>query len=147
LKDSLMSRVVNTDGTGKARNQHMRTAAEMLRRLSQKPEIDAEARDLAAALVYALRGVDETVEEAMVAWEKRNYWNKVEQFRAQWVWAGSASARLEEIVRAGAWESLPMQMVGLSGHFAAITISKFMRGPETWQGAYERLLAERTARG
>ena len=33
-----MSRVINTDGPGKRRNQLMRTCAELLRRLSQKQE-------------------------------------------------------------------------------------------------------------
>ena len=31
-----MGRVINTDSTGKQRNQSMRTGAELLRRLSQK---------------------------------------------------------------------------------------------------------------
>ncbi len=35
-----MGRVINTDSTGKQRNQQMRTAAEILRRLSQKQALD-----------------------------------------------------------------------------------------------------------
>src|ERR1700682_3666355 len=47
-----MSRAINTDSVGKARNQHMRTAAEVIRRLSQKTELDAEVKDMAAQLVF-----------------------------------------------------------------------------------------------
>jgi hypothetical protein len=137
-----MSRVVNPDSVGKARNQHMRTAAEMIRRLSQKPDFDDETKDMAALLVYCFKEIENGIEESMIAWEKRNYWNKVEQFRNQWIWVGSAAARLEQVIRAGAWEQLPPQLAGLFEHFAGITITKFTRSPEAWNGAYERLMKD-----
>jgi len=138
-----MSRVVNTDSVGKARNQHMRTAAEMIRRLSQKEEFDAEAKDMIASLVFCFREIEDGIEEAMLAWEKRNYWNKVEQFRAQWTWVGTAAARLEQIIRSEAWDQLPAQLAGLFGHFSEITINKFTRDSDAWEGAYDRLMRER----
>src|SRR5258708_36807641 len=138
-----MSRVVNTDSVGKARNQHMRTAAEVMRRLSQKADLDDEAKDMVASLVYCFREIEDGIEESMVAWEKRNYWNKVEQFRTQWTWVGLAAANLERMIRADSWEQLPAQLVSLFGHFSDITISKFTRSEEAWKGAYARLTQER----
>jgi len=135
-----MSRVIQTDGFGKQRNQAMRTAAELLRRLSQKPAIDAEARDMAAALVFCFKDIENGVEDAMVAWEKRNYWNKVEQFRTQWIWVGLAAARLEQLIREEKWEDLPQYLLTLFTHFSEITITKFTRGADAWEGAYDRLL-------
>jgi len=137
-----MSRVVNTDSVGKARNQRMRTAAEVLRRLSQKTELDDEAKDMAALLVFCFREIDDGIEESMVAWEKRNYWNKVEQFRQQWTWVGRASATLDNLIRTSAWDQLPAQLAGLFSHFSDITISKFTRDSEAWEGAYQRLMGE-----
>jgi hypothetical protein len=121
----------------------MRTAAEILRRLSQKASLDDEAKDMAASLVFCFREIEDGIEEAMVAWEKRNYWNKVEQFRAQWVWVGTAAAQLENLIRSEAWEQLPVQMVTLFGHFSDITINKFTRGADAWEGAYQKLIGER----
>jgi hypothetical protein len=144
---NLMSRVINPERAGKLRNQHMRTAAELLRRLGQKPEVDAEARDMVATLIYCFREIEDGIEVSMQAWEKRNYWNKVEQFRAQWSWLSAACGRLEELVRTGAWEQLPMHILPLLPHFVTITINKFTRTPETWAGAYERLMAEYAQQG
>ena len=138
-----MSRVVNIDSVGKARNQQMRTAAEVMRRLSQKPDFDDEAKDMVACLVFCFREIEDGIEEAMVAWEKRNYWNKVEQFRAQWTWVGQASAKLEQIIRAETWDQLPAQLAGLFAHFSDITINKLTRDSNAWQGSYDRLIAER----
>jgi dGTP triphosphohydrolase len=137
-----MSRVVNTDSVGKARNQQMRTAAEIIRRLSQKAELDAEVKDMAASLVYCFREIEDGIEEAMVAWEKRNYWNKVEQFRSQWTWVGRASAQLEQVIRSDAWDQLPAQLAGLFAHFSDITINKFTRNSDAWEGCYDKLLRE-----
>ncbi len=137
-----MSRVINTDSVGKQRNQQMRTAAELLRHLSQKNEIDDEARDMAAALVLCFKGIEDGIEEAMLAWEKRNYWNKVEEFRAQWTWVGAAAARLENLIRTDGWDQLPMQLMGLLKYFSDITISKFTRGADAWTGAYAKLMKD-----
>lgn len=138
-----MSRVVNTDSIGKQRNQLVRTAAELLRHLTQKAQtgqIDAEAKDMFAALVLTLKEIEANVEEAMIAWEKRNYWNKVEEFRSQWIWAGMSAAQLEMLIRADQWEQLPAQLMPLFKHFAEINITRFTRTAETWQGAYDKLI-------
>lgn len=137
-----MSRVVNTDGPGKRRNQLMRTAAEVLRLLSQKTEFDAEARDMASLLVYCLRQIDAGIDDSALAWEKRDYWVKAEQFRARWAWAGRAAEQLNLLVSGGQWDQLPSVLAGLLPHFTEIKIVKLTRNPELWQGAYERLMAE-----
>lgn len=137
-----MSRVVNINNPSKIRNQLMRTAAELLRHLSQKAELDNEAKDMAALLVFCLRGIDDGIEASAEVWEKRDYWIKAEQLRQRWVWTGNASARLENVIRTEAWESLPAVMASLFEHFADIKITKFTRDPEEWRGAYQRLREE-----
>ena len=75
-----MGRVVNTDSAGAERNRLRRTIAEALRLLGQKQTIDAEARDLAALIVYSLRGIAQGVDTSAAAWEKRDYYMKAEAF-------------------------------------------------------------------
>jgi hypothetical protein len=140
-----MSRVVNVDGPGKLRNQLMRTSAEVIRLLSQKTTLDEEACDMAALLVYCLREIDEGIDDSALAWEKRDYWVKAEQFRARWAWAGKAAAELDVVVVGGAWEQLPMILARLLPHFTEIKIVKLTRNSTLWRGAYQRLMSERAA--
>jgi hypothetical protein len=140
-----MSRVVNPNNPGKVRNQLMRTAAELLRHLSQKAELDAEAKDMAALLVFCLRDIEDGIEASAIAWERRDYWVKAEQLRQRWVWAGNSSARLENVIRNDSWETLPGIMVNLFEHFADIKITKFTRDSAEWDGAYQRLVDELSA--
>ena len=137
-----MSRVINVDSPGKLRSQLMRTAAEVIRRLSLKNEVDEEARDMAALLVYCFREIDTGIDQSVQAWEKRDYWVKAEKFRLQWAWVKQAETDLARILRDEEWDQLPLALVRLLPQFRAIKIAKFTRKPSLWQGSYQRLLQE-----
>src|SRR5690606_5470377 len=141
-----MGRVVNTNSTGKVRNQMMRTSAEMLRRLSQKQTLDDEARDMTALVVYCLRAVDEGIETSAEVWESRDYWLKADQLRDRWGWTGHAAARLEQLIRDDAWETLPAIMASLAEPFADIGMTKMPPPAEAGPGAYDRLIDELNSR-
>lgn len=140
-----MSRVVNTDSPGKRRNQHMRSCAELLRHLSQKSSMDAEARDMLAALIFVLNEIEDGLEESAAAWEKRDYWIKAEQFRQRWSWVGLHRDELRSLMQEEAWNDIPTQIVSLLPHFADIKVVKFTRTSALWDGMYEKLLQEQGA--
>lgn len=137
-----MSRVINTDSTGKQRNNLMRTIAEMLRRLSQKPAIDDEAKDMLALIVYCLRGIDEGIDSSAAAWEKRDYWMKADELRTRWAWTGAIAAQVEQIILKELWNDLPMMMVKLMPYFGDIDVNKLTRKESLWRGCYTRFLQE-----
>ncbi|PID85751.1 MAG: hypothetical protein CSB13_06455 [Chloroflexi bacterium] len=137
-----MSRIVNVNDPTKIRNQNRRSIAEILRRLSQKASIDAEAKDMTATLVYLLREIDEGVEKSAAAWEKRDYWLKAERFLREWEWAKETAVNVEDVIRHDAWDLLPELLAGLFPRFADIQLKKMTRKAALWQGNYNRLLAE-----
>jgi hypothetical protein len=139
-----MGRVINTDSTGKRRNQIMRTAAEILRRLSQKTEIDDEAKDMVASLVYLFRELDEGVEQSAQAWEKRDYWMKAEELRQRWGWPGRMAEQLQAIVHGDTWDNLPALMIKLLPYFNDIKITKLTKKESEWDGSYYRLMGEKS---
>ena len=137
-----MSRVISTQAPGKTRNQHRRTIAEALRRLSQKPRLDDEAKDLAVLIVLSLHSIADTVDQTITAGEKRDYWMKAERFREQWRWVEPTADELSGIVYEGQWKQLPVTLAQLMPHFADIKIKQMTRKPALWQGAYERFMRE-----
>lgn len=139
-----MSRVINTNNPGKRRNAFMRTCAEILRSLSQQKEVNAETKDMVAMLVYCLRGIDDTVEESIRAWEKRGYWKKADDFQQKWWWSSLMATSVEKLVRSADWEKLPEMMMKLFPHFSDIEINKMTRNPDEWAGTYEKLMGEKT---
>jgi len=137
-----MSRVIHTKSPGKIRNQHRRTIAEALRRLSQKSQLDDESKDLTALILFCLHGMADTVDRAIEAWEKRDYWMKAERFREQWRWLDPAADELGVVIHEGRWDQLPPILAGLMPHFADVKVKRMTREPKLWQGAYEKFMQE-----
>jgi hypothetical protein len=137
-----MSRIISIDGPGKVRHRHRRTVAEAVRRLSQKTQLDEDAKDLAAIIVYSLLAIADTVDQTIEAWEKRDYYMKAERFREQWRWLEPNTDELSTVIYEGQWNQLPTVLANLMPHFSDITVKKLTRKPRLWQGAYARFMQE-----
>lgn len=137
-----MARVINTNSPGKRRSAHMRTIAEILRHLSQQREVNQQTQDMVAMLVYCLRGIDDTVEESVRAWEKRGYWKKADDFQQRWWWSSLMANAIEDLLRTGSWDNLPETMIKLYPHFADIQVNRMTRDPAEWKGAYSKIIGK-----
>lgn len=137
-----MSRVINTNNPGKIRERNRRTIAELLRRLSKKQSIDQEALDMLATIVFELTEIWAGVETTTQAWEKRGYWMKADRFIRDWEWTREVAANLDDILRHEAWDLIPEIIAECYPHFTDIKIKTMTRKPDTWRGAYNRLLNE-----
>ncbi len=135
-----MTRIIYTESPGKTRHHYRRSIAEMLRRLSQKERIDQEAKDQAAVIVLCLQGMAETVDQTVLAWEKRDYWMKAERFQREWLWLDPMADRLGAVIHEGRWDDLPEVMAELFPRFGDITVKRMTRSEEFWEGAYEKLM-------
>ena len=139
-----MARVINTNSPGKRRKAHMRTIAEILRHLGQKTAIDDSSKDMVAAVIFNLRAIDATVLESIVAWEKRGYWKKADDFQQKWWWCSLSSAALEKLVRNDDWEQVPEAIFKLFPQFSDIKVNKLTRDPNNWIGLHSKLMQEKT---
>lgn len=97
---------------------------------------------MSAAIVLALQEITAGVEQTVSAWEKRDYWMKAERFLRQWEWAAEVSANMEDVIRNDAWDLLPELLADLFPRFADVQIKMMTRKKDSWQGAYEQLMAQ-----
>lgn len=145
-----MGRVINYGETpAKRRRAALRSCAEVLRALAQRPSLhsgnfDEEAKDMAAFISFNLQTIGDTIEESAHAWDDRNYWKKSEKLRADWRWAPRMSADLAALIRAGDWAEVPPLLLQLAPHLADITIVQTTRDSDWWCGAYRALIKEGT---
>jgi hypothetical protein len=136
-----VSRVIATESVGKRRRQLRRTIAEALRRLAQKSSFDQESQDLAALIVFSLRRLEEGVDQTATAWEKRDYYLKADRFRLQWEWIEDTAYALESALLLGQWDKVPPVLATLFPRFTDITVARYTRSSELWDGAYQRLVS------
>lgn len=142
IEENLMSRVIHLENPTKIRNQHRRTIAELMRRLTQKAQVDGDAKDMAAQIVYSLREIISSVDQSAQAWEKRGYWMKSERFLREWTWTSETAVNIEDVIRHEAWDLLPELLADLFPRFVDIDIKSFKQPPTIWQGAYKKLITE-----
>lgn len=136
-----MGRIVQTGDTpAKRRHRHMRSCAEVIRLLAERASFDEEAKDMAAFLVFELRGIYKTIDESAHAWDERNYWKKAEALRQKWRWAHLTSEELDELVVAGKWQLIPPVLIELIPHFSDITVTSITRDSDWWAGARRALM-------
>lgn len=139
-----MARIIATGETpAKKRHAHMRSCAEVLRLLAQHPGFDAEAKDMAAFLVFNLRGIYETIDDSAQTWDERTYWKKAENLREKWRWSRTAAQDLEKLIRAGRWDQVPALLVSLIPHFSDVTVTSITRDADWWCGALRALQKRR----
>ena len=117
----------------------MRSCAEVLRLLAQRSRFDSEAQDMAAFLVFNLRGIYETIDESAHAWDERNYWKKAEALREKWRWSRVAADQLESCILANRWSEVPALLVELVPKFGNITVTTVTRDADWWCGALRAL--------
>lgn len=147
-----MSRIVHTGDTpAKRRHAQMRSCAEALRLLAQRPAIgsgtfDAEARDLTAFLVFNLRDLFDTVEQSAQSWDDRGYWKKSEELRERYRWSRTAAAELESLIVADDWKVVPTVLIGLVPRFGGVKVQQLTRDADWWCGALRALLREAEGR-
>ena len=136
-----MSRIINTDSTGKQRGQLTKAVAMALRQLSQQTEFGAEARDLAAFIALALQAVHAGIDPSVAAWEKRGYWVKADRFRMEWAWTGSTSERMRAAVLADDWATVAQVSIQAAQKLDGVQVAPGSRLGQPWKGAFERLKA------
>jgi hypothetical protein len=139
-----VSRITYSDGTpNQQRNSVRRAIAEVLRRMGTKPGLDAEAKDMAAFIVFALREIAVSVDKSASAWEKRDYYLKADAFRRDWAWVEPAADRLHAAIREERWADLLPELAQLAPQFADVRVIQLTRPATLWQGCYKRLVQTR----
>jgi hypothetical protein len=121
----------------------MKAVTFALRELAVRRNVDDETRDYVAFMALALREIHQTIDVTCAAWEKRDYWLKADQFRREWMWAGSAADALEKIVLQDQWQEMPLTMVEISKHLDKVKLPKKNPLGEPWLGAYAALREKR----
>ena len=134
-----MSRIINTDSTGKQRTQLTKATAVALRQLSQQTDFGDEARDLAAFIALALRSIHDGIDSSVSAWEKRGYWVKADRFRMEWAWADAMASRLAEAILNDDWSAVAQLSIQTAQRLNSVQVSSNPRIGKPWEGAYARL--------
>ncbi len=137
-----MGRYINPETAGKERTQLTRAVVLALRQLMLQTEANELTRDLAAFIALTLDSIDHTIDASVVAWEKRGYWVKADQFRLEWSWAGMLGAKMRQAVLNEDWMSVAQLSAQVAQKLTTVKLPQRHGLGEPWGGAYARLTAK-----
>ena len=134
-----MSRIIQTDGIGKRRNQLLRGIVISIRELMKQQVVDSSTRDLAAFISNALLAVHETVDLTVGPWEKRGYWVKADKFRLEWAWTQEIGTAMLEATKNEDWATIAAFSAQTGQRLSNIKVSDRHRMGKPWVGAWDRM--------
>jgi hypothetical protein len=136
-----LSRVIQINGVGKERNRLTRATVLALRELAQQSEPNSKSRDLVAFMIITLEQINQTVEDSVLAWEKRGYWIKADRYRLDWSWTLKISKDLRQALLGEDWEKVAQSCVDLASKLNSVKLPKRLSIGTPWDGAWEKLAA------
>jgi len=134
-----LGRVVNLESAGKVRIQLSKEIVLALRELMRQQHTDDLSRDLAAFIALALLEIHKTVDQSVLAWEKRGYWVKADRFRIEWEWAAVAGEKMRRAVMANDWGAVATTAAMIAQKLMKVQVSPRNRIGQPWLRAWQRL--------
>lgn len=135
--------IKNTESGAVLRTKLSKGIVLSIRTLMQQSKPDEVSKDLAAYVVLSLRAISRSVDEAAQAWEKRDYWVKADNFRAEFLWIDMIIDPLEKAVREQNWAEIVQQLMTVATKFGNVKIAEKHRIGQPWLGAW--ILLQRKA--
>jgi len=131
--------IKTTESGTTLRNRLARSIVLAIRTLMQQGSPDEKSLDMAAYIVLALEKINESIDVAVLAWEKRDYWVKADQFRQEWAWIEGSHERLKAAVFAQNWAQIATEAISVGQRFSKVKIAEKNRIGEPWVGAWNAL--------
>jgi hypothetical protein len=140
LEDNL-SRVIKPESAASDRARLSRLVVLALRELMKQTETSDLTRDLVAFISRILKEIYSTVENSVVAWEKRDYWVKADRFRMEWEWTQTQSIIMEKSLLAEDWANIARSSAIIGQKLSKIKVGEKIRGVDhsPWIGQWKKI--------
>ena len=135
-----MTRLIRTESGATLRNKLLKTIAIMIRELGKQNSVDNSTKDMIALIVHSLQRIAETNEEAITAWEKRDYWLKADRFRLEWEWAQKTAGQLQDALLKDNWAMIASVIPIIAAKCRKIKLNAKSSSLSIWVGAYDNLI-------
>jgi len=133
-----MGRVVNSEFPAKRREQVCRLIITAIDYSEESELNDSSLNDLIAFIILSLMEIDKTVSQTATQWEKRGYWVKAENFRAEWEWVSRLIQSLKEEKIHSGWSRKPEELKIIKARLMGYKANNKMKNG-FWFGAYNRI--------
>jgi hypothetical protein len=134
-----LGRLIKTGSASKDRIWLEKSILVAIRELAKQTNLDENTYDLVAFIALSLKGIGDTVEESVAAWEKRGYWVKADRYRIEWNWASRLGEDLQQAILIEDWESVAKIIAQITQKMSKVNVPTRNRIDAPWVGSWDRL--------
>ena len=138
-RDSL-GRIIKTGSASKDRAWLEKGIVVAIHELVKQTKTDGSTYDLVAFISLSLKAIEETVEESVAAWEKRDYWVKADRYRMEWNWASRLSDELLQALSKEDWGNVAIIIAQVTQKMSKVKVPMKNRIGTPWVGSWARLI-------
>lgn len=135
-----LSRVINTASGGKDRVLLEKGIVQAIRQLAAQQALDDSTRDILAYIAFSLIAIGATIDESVLAWEKRGYWIKADHYRMEWAWAGRLGEGMKQSVISEDWGEVAKIIAQVTQKLSTVKVAQRNRLGTPWVGSYRKLI-------
>jgi len=134
-----MSRILHQESGSTIRNRFCREIVLSIRKLILQSKPDDTSKDIVAFIILSLEKINQITDQAVAAWEKKDYWVKADKFKMQWSWAEDFSQKLTLELQNENWANIALLVAQIGQKLSKFEISPKNRIGEPWVGAFNYL--------
>ena len=135
-----LARIIKTGSAGKDRLLLEKGIVIAIRELAKQTSTDKTTNDLVAFVAISLIAIGDTIDESVVAWEKRGYWVKADKYRMEWSWTTRMGEDLKNAAINDDWGKVAQITAQVAQKMSKVNVSPRNRLGTPWVGAWERLI-------
>jgi hypothetical protein len=136
-----LGRIIKYGTPGKDRNWLEKGIIIAIRELSKQTGVNSDTYDLLAFISLSLNAIGATVDESVLAWEKRGYWVKADRYRMEWSWSSRMGDELEQALRNEDWGSVTKIIAQVTQKMSKVNVPAKNRLGNPWVGSWEQLIS------
>jgi len=134
-----MSRITKISSQGSERTRLLKVVVYAAQQLIERENLDDESRDIVAYIILSLDRLIEGINVTITAWERRDYWIKVEKFKASWMWVWRIRKLFSDALIVKSMNNVRAATQLLLTEIPVITPHRRPNIPRPWLGAWEIL--------
>ena len=133
-----MSQVINRNNYSSQRSSYLRFISTALEQYDNKKTTIEEKRDITVFILLTLLEIQKSIQKTIQPWEKRGYWVKADQFRAEWQWVDLVCNDLQKKIRQQEWSALNSELNVLRKACLDSPPYQRLQVKDPWKGSWQK---------
>ncbi|MGV8027268.1 MAG: hypothetical protein AB2L18_11990 [Anaerolineaceae bacterium] len=133
-----MAPVINRNNYSNQRSSYLRFISTALVSLEKIKTVNEELKDICVFIYLTLLEIQKSVQSTIQPWEKRGYWVKADQFRAEWKWVDPVLNSMTKKIEAQEWKAFLIDCETMKEICRDYPPYQRLQVQNPWEGAWKK---------